>query len=122
VPWLNLPSELFLKKKGSVSLLVCNLLIVITSLYRLLRTPPTLVEIGKSPIIPNLSTLENSGSESSSDDTSGAGGSDEGSVSGTGGGGSGNNDDTGSYPKTASPSTSTVIELTELYESDFSFV
>ena len=108
-----------------MSLLVCNLLIVITSLYRLLRTPPTLVEVGKSPIIPNLSALENSRSEPSSNDTSGTGGSERtttsrGNASETGGGGSGNND-TGSYPKTATPSTSTVIELTELYESDLSF-
>ena len=104
--------------------MVCNLLIVVTSLYRLLRTPPTLVEVGKSPIIP---TLENSESgPSSNDSTSGTGGSErtttsEGKASEIGGGeGSGNND-TGSYPKTATPSTSTVIELTELYESDLSF-
>ena len=106
--------------------MVCNLLIVITSLYRLLRTPPTLVEVGKSPIIP---TLENSESGPSSNDTSesGTGGSErtttsEGKASETGGGGEGSgNKDSGSYPKTATPSTSTVIELTELYESDLSF-
>lgn len=110
-----------------MSLLVCNLLIVITSLYRLLRTPPRVVEIGKSPIIPNLSTQENSGSEHFSNDTPGRErATAEGNVSETGGGGgreghgSGSND-TGSYPQTATPSTSTGIELTELYESDLSF-
>ena len=105
-----------------MSLLVCNLLIVITSLYRILRTPPTLVEIGKSPIIPSLSTLENSESKSpSSNDTSTKEGR-EGNVSAETGGGSGNNNDTGSYPRTATAaSTSTRIELTELYESDLSF-
>ena len=102
--------------------MVCNLLIVITSIYRVLRTPPQLVEVGKSPIIPNLSTQENSGSEL----PSGTGGSEramarEGNVSQTrGGGGSGNND-TGSYPRTATSSSSTGIELTEIYESDLEF-
>ena len=83
------------------------------------------MEIGKSPIIPSLSTLENSESESpSSNDTSSKEGR-EGNVSAeTGGGrGSGNTgkNDTGSYPRTAASSTSTRIELTELYESDLSF-
>jgi hypothetical protein len=116
-----------------VSLLVCNLLIVITSLYRLLRTPPTLVEVGKSPIIPALSsTRENNSGSSSGDEndgTSGTGGS-KGNVSGNGRGRRGSekgNDDTGTgtgsnYPRTATPpSTGTVIEFTEIYESDLSF-
>ena len=106
-----------------MSLLVCNLLIVITSLYRLLRTPPTLVEIGKSPIIPSLSTQENSESESSSNGTrrSERATASEGNVSENGGRGGGGNNDIGSYPKTATSSTSTRIELTEIYESDLSF-
>ena len=105
-----------------MSLLVCNMLIVITSFYRLLRTPPRVVEVGKSPIIPNLSNLGNSGSEPPSDNASGTGGSErptsESNMSGTGGG-------SGSNPNTATPSTSSTsthgIELTELFESDFSF-
>ena len=107
-----------------MSLLVCNLLIVITSLYRLLRTPPRLVEVGKSPVIPNISSQENSESESPSNDTSGRErATEEGSISETGGGGTSGNNDIDSYPKTATPSTSTNdgIELTEIYESDFSF-
>lgn len=120
-----------------MSLLVCNLLIVITSIYRLLRTPPRLVEVGKSPIIPNISSQENSDSEPpSNNDTSrserataeeeeGRNVSDETGGGGRrrgGGGTSGNNsNDTGSYPKTATPSSTEGIELTEIYESDFSF-
>ena len=113
-----------------MSLLVCNLLIVVTSLYRLLRTPPPVVEIGKSPIIPNLSTRKASGSEPPNIGTSGTGGrerattrEDDESETGRGGHGSGSNDiGIDSYPKTATPSTSsTGIELTELYESDLSF-
>ena len=110
-----------------MSLLVCNMLIVITSLYRLLRTPPILVEVGKSPIIPNISSSqENSESEPPSNDTSRRErATAEGSVSETdsGGGREGNNDtQASSYPKTATSSTSTDgIELTEIYESDFSF-
>jgi hypothetical protein len=43
-------------------------------------------------------------------------------VSETGGGGSRSRNDTGSYPITATPSTTTSrIELTELFESDLSF-
>ena len=111
--------------KGSVSLLVCNLLIVITSLYRLLRTPPAVVEVGKSPIIPTLSNQGSSGSDPPVNDTSGTGGSErataEVNMSETGGGSGRNDTASGSYPKTATPSTSG-IELTELYESDdFSF-
>ena len=107
-----------------MSLLVCNLLIVITSIYRVLRTPPQLVEVGKSPIIPSLSTQENSESEPRSNNASGTGGREratvEGNVSENGGGSRIN--DTSSYPRTAASLTSTRIELTEIYESDLSFV
>ena len=106
-----------------MSLLVCNLLIVITSLYRFLRTPPRVVEAGKSPIIPNLGS---SGSEpSTSNDTPGTGESEraaeeeEGSNMSETGGRGGRSNDAG---KTATPSSTTSgIELTELYESEFSF-
>ena len=110
-----------------MSLLVCNLLIVITSLYRLLRTAPVVVEVGKSPIIPNISSPENSGSEdpTSSDTSERERATAEGSVSGIRRGGGGNDDTgSGSYPRmiaTSSTSTTDGIELTELYESDLSF-
>jgi hypothetical protein len=113
-----------------VSLLVCNLLIVITSLYRFLRTPPRIIEIGKPPVISslNLPSQENDGLEPSgapsNDDTS-----DprergrvtaESNVSMTSSGGGTGSSNTGSRLKTL-PSTSTSgIELTELFESDFS--
>ena len=104
-----------------MSLLVCNLLIVITSLYRLFRTPPRIVEVGKSPIIPNL---EDSGSELPSNNCSDTGGSEgataDVNVSETEGRrGDGRSTDIGSYPIAATPSTT--IELTELFESDLSF-
>ena len=79
------------------------------------------MEIGKSPIIPSLSTLENSESESPSSNNTSSKEGREGNVSAEIGGGSENNNDTGSYPRTAASSTSTRIELTELYESDLSF-
>jgi len=109
---------------GSTSLLVCNLLIVITSLYRFLRTPSRIVEIGKSPVIqvPNLPTQGNSGSVEPGSDAASNDTSDtrrertttEGNVSENSGSpvpGS----DAGKLP-----STTTGIELTELFESDFS--
>lgn len=109
-----------------MSLLSCNLLIVITSLYRLLRTPSGTIEIGKSPVIPNLPTnqgasgLEHSGatindpSETGRSERAMAEGNMLSSSSGTG--------DAGSHPRTSPPSTATTssIELTELFASDFS--
>jgi hypothetical protein len=111
-----------------VSLLVCNLLIVITSLYRFLRTPPRIIEIGKSPVISNLPNQENDGLESSgapsNDDTSDPRERErvtaESNVSMTSSRGGTGSSNTGSRLKTL-PSTSTSgIELTELFESDFS--
>ena len=101
-----------------MSLLVCNMLIVITSLYRLLRAPPRVVEVGKSPIVPNLSNQGNPGSEPLSNDTSRAGRSERATESNVS---EMRSNDAGSYPKTATPSTSGGIVLTELYESDLSF-
>jgi len=107
---------------GSTSLLVCNLLIVITSLYRFLRTPSRIVEIGKSP--PNLPSQGNSGlvepGSDASNDTSGTRRertTTEGNVS--------ENSGFTSFPVLGSdagksPSTTTGIELTELFGSDFS--
>ena len=89
-----------------------------------MRTPPRVVEAGKSPVIPNLGS---SGSEpsTSSNNTSGTGESErtveeeEGinNMSETGGRGGRSND----VGKTATPSSTSGIELTELYESEFSF-
>ncbi|KAF8806884.1 hypothetical protein BYT27DRAFT_7167117 [Phlegmacium glaucopus] len=103
---------------GSVSLLACNMLIVITSLYRFLRTrleTPKIVEVGKSPVIPDLPSQVISESEHAISGTgerrreTTAGNTVENSSSLTSGGG-----------HTSESSASYRVDFTELFESDFS--
>lgn len=108
-----------------MSLLVCNLLIVITSLYRFLRTPTRIIEIGKTPVIPNLPNQENDGLEPSgapsNDDNSDTSTRERGRVTAE----SNVSENSGSSFLMNSSgggtgSSNTGIELTEVLESDFS--
>jgi len=98
----------------SVSLLTCNLLIVVTSLYRLLRTQPKVVEVGKAPVVPSISDPVNSRSERTIKPTS----SSEERVATTGNVSENSRSGGRITSRTGTP-TSSNVEFTELFDSDF---
>jgi hypothetical protein len=101
-----------------MQILVCNLLIVITSLYRLLRTPSGIVEISKPPVNPDPHQGNSPGLESGSGAPTGNDG-----VSDTGRRESATregNVSENSGPPTKTSSSTSALQLTELYDSDFS--